>query len=70
MQSFKKNYFDELFINNDGKPVVHNQFAGRTFGVFTSGGDAPGMNAAVRAITRMGIHLGCRVFHIHEVSGS
>ena len=26
--------------------------------VLTSGGDAPGMNAAVRAVVRMGIHLG------------
>jgi len=29
--------------------------------VITSGGDAPGMNAAVRAVVRTGIHHGCEV---------
>ncbi len=29
--------------------------------VLTSGGDAPGMNAAIRAVTRMGLELGWRV---------
>ncbi len=37
----------------------------RTVGVLTSGGDAPGMNATIRAVVRMGLHqdykiLGCR----------
>ena len=30
----------------------------KTIGVLTSGGDAPGMNAAVRAIVRAGISQG------------
>lgn len=30
----------------------------KTIGVLTSGGDAPGMNAAVRAIVRAGISKG------------
>jgi 6-phosphofructokinase 1 len=34
--------------------------------VLTSGGDAPGMNAAVRAITRCGIELGWEVFGIRR----
>ncbi|KAI6365418.1 hypothetical protein MCOR25_005346 [Pyricularia grisea] len=34
--------------------------------VMTSGGDAPGMNAAVRAIVRMSIHLGCDAFCVYE----
>jgi 6-phosphofructokinase 1 len=38
----------------------------RSIGVFTSGGDASGMNAAVRAVVRMGIYVGCRVFLIKE----
>jgi len=50
------------------KNVFKNQFAGRTIGVFTSGGDSQGMNSALRAIVRMGIYLGCRVYLIHEVS--
>lgn len=43
-----------------------NKYQGRCIGVFTSGGDAQGMNAAVRAIVRMGIYLGCKVYLIHE----
>lgn len=35
---------------------------GKAIGVFTSGGDSQGMNAAVRAVVRMGIYLGCKVF--------
>ncbi|KAJ9155585.1 ATP-dependent 6-phosphofructokinase [Pleurostoma richardsiae] len=34
--------------------------------VMTSGGDSPGMNAVVRAVVRMGIHLGCDVYCIYE----
>ena len=33
-------------------------------GVFTSGGDAPGMNAAIRAVVRTGIFYGLEVFGI------
>ncbi len=33
----------------------------RTIGILTSGGDAPGMNAAIRACVREGIHNGCIV---------
>ena len=33
-------------------------------GVLTSGGDAPGMNAAVRAVVRTGIYHGLEVFGI------
>lgn len=33
----------------------------KTIGVLTSGGDAPGMNAAVRAVTRAAIYNGIRV---------
>ncbi len=34
----------------------------RKIGVLTSGGDAPGMNAAIRAVVRAGIESGLRVF--------
>jgi 6-phosphofructokinase 1 len=30
--------------------------------VLTSGGDAPGMNAAIRSVVRTGLHHGCEVF--------
>lgn len=36
----------------------------RTIGVLTSGGDAPGMNAAIRAVVRSGISLDMRVYGI------
>ncbi|KAK7686958.1 6-phosphofructokinase, alpha subunit [Cerrena zonata] len=32
----------------------------------TSGGDAPGMNPAVRAVVRAGIYYGCDVFAVYE----
>lgn len=34
--------------------------------VLTSGGDAPGMNAAVRAVVRMGLYRGVNVFAVYE----
>ncbi|KAI8074236.1 6-phosphofructokinase [Gilbertella persicaria] len=34
--------------------------------VLTSGGDAPGMNAVVRAVVRYGISKGCDVFAVYE----
>jgi 6-phosphofructokinase 1 len=37
-----------------------------TIGVFTSGGDAPGMNAALRAVVRTAHHLKLEVFGIHR----
>jgi 6-phosphofructokinase 1 len=38
----------------------------KTIGVLTSGGDAPGMNAAVRAIVRAGISKGYRMMGIQR----
>ncbi|KAI9524261.1 hypothetical protein NQZ68_019722 [Dissostichus eleginoides] len=40
--------------------------AGKCIAVLTSGGDAQGMNAAVRAVVRMGIYVGAKVYFIHE----
>jgi 6-phosphofructokinase 1 len=37
-----------------------------SIGVLTSGGDAPGMNPAVRAVVRTSLHHGIDVFAIHE----
>lgn len=34
--------------------------------VLTSGGDAPGMNAAIRAVVRMGIDQGCEVYGVSD----
>ena len=38
----------------------------RTIGVLTSGGDAPGMNAAIRAVTRAGIYNGFNIKGIYR----
>ncbi|MCR9152597.1 MAG: 6-phosphofructokinase [Croceimicrobium sp.] len=37
-----------------------------SIGVLSSGGDAPGMNAAIRAVVRAGNHYGKKVFGIYE----
>ncbi|CAL9689580.1 unnamed protein product [Knipowitschia caucasica] len=39
---------------------------GKSIAVLTSGGDAQGMNAAVRAAVRMGLYVGAKVYFIHE----
>ncbi len=59
-----RSHHAECFISM--RPVVKNQYEGKVLGVLTSGGDSQGMNAALRAIVRMGIYLGCKVYLIHE----
>ena len=34
--------------------------------VLTSGGDSPGMNPAIRAVTRIALHAGCEVFGVYR----
>ena len=38
----------------------------KTIGVLTSGGDAPGMNAAIRAVVRTGIYHGLKVLGVKQ----
>ena len=38
----------------------------RRIGVFTSGGDAPGMNAAIRSVVRTAIHMGIECIGIRR----
>ena len=38
----------------------------KTIGLMTSGGDAPGMNAAIRAVTRAGIYNGFNIMGIYR----
>ncbi len=40
--------------------------SGSKLGVLTSGGDAPGMNAAVRAVLRVGLELGFEVLAVED----
>ncbi|KAK6102314.1 6-phosphofructokinase [Brugia pahangi] len=51
---------------HEGSVITKDKYKGQIMGLFTSGGDAPGMNSAVRAIVRVGLYLGARVFCIHE----
>uniref|UniRef100_A0A8C7ZEW3 ATP-dependent 6-phosphofructokinase n=1 Tax=Oryzias sinensis TaxID=183150 RepID=A0A8C7ZEW3_9TELE len=39
---------------------------GKSIAVLTSGGDAQGMNAAVRATVRVGLYTGAKVYFVHE----
>uniref|UniRef100_A0A8C6G8W2 ATP-dependent 6-phosphofructokinase n=1 Tax=Mus spicilegus TaxID=10103 RepID=A0A8C6G8W2_MUSSI len=48
------------------KYLEHLSGDGKAIGVLTSGGDAQGMNAAVRAVVRMGIYTGAKVYFIYE----
>ena len=38
----------------------------KAIAVLTSGGDAPGMNAAIRAVTRTALKKGCKVYGVHD----
>ena len=38
----------------------------KTIGILTSGGDAPGMNACIRAVTRTAIFKGMKVYGIYR----
>lgn len=38
----------------------------KNIGILTSGGDAPGMNACIRAVTRAAINDGCKVWGIYR----
>ena len=38
----------------------------KRIGVLTSGGDAPGMNEAIRAVTRVALNSGIEVFGIYD----
>ncbi|KAI9560175.1 hypothetical protein GHT06_014186 [Daphnia sinensis] len=46
--------------------VHRGHYKDKGIAVFTSGGDAQGMNAAVRAVVRMGIYVGAKVYFIKE----
>lgn len=38
----------------------------KRIGILTSGGDSPGMNAAIRAVTKVGLNSGLEVFGIYN----
>ncbi|CAL4096859.1 unnamed protein product, partial [Meganyctiphanes norvegica] len=55
-----------MVMGHEGKEVERDLYKGQVIGVFTSGGDSQGMNAAVRAVVRMGLYVGCKVYFIKE----
>ena len=66
-------FFAELslsFLKNDyannPKEKAMTQTDEKVIGVLTSGGDAPGMNAALRSVVRSGLRAGAKVFAIYE----
>ena len=44
--------------------ALGNPHKGKGIAVFTSGGDSQGMNAAIRAVVRFGVYMGCNVYVI------
>ncbi|HRR52837.1 MAG TPA: 6-phosphofructokinase, partial [Bacteroidales bacterium] len=38
----------------------------KNIGILTSGGDAPGMNAAIRAVVRTAIYNGRNIYGVYE----
>ncbi|KAI9282843.1 6-phosphofructokinase [Umbelopsis sp. AD052] len=68
---FSSSLLDRYHPKHEGVPPTI-ELASRHFGqrkkigVLTSGGDAPGMNACVRAVVRYGITKGCDIFAIYE----
>ncbi|XP_036616326.1 ATP-dependent 6-phosphofructokinase, muscle type [Trichosurus vulpecula] len=53
-------------MKNDSHLEAKTLGIGKAIAVLTSGGDAQGMNAAVRAVVRVGLFTGARVFFVHE----
>ena len=47
-------------------PEIQNTKKHKAIAVLTSGGDAPGMNAAIRAVVRYGLAQGCKMYGIQK----
>nr|XP_045620771.1 ATP-dependent 6-phosphofructokinase-like isoform X9 [Procambarus clarkii] len=56
----------QITLGQEGHVIQRGMHKGKGIAVFTSGGDSQGMNAAVRAVVRMGMYVGARVFLIKE----
>lgn len=53
-------------VSEYSRTVDHGAQKRRNIAVMTSGGDAPGMNACVRAVVRAAIFRGCKAFAVME----
>lgn len=64
--AFSRKFSVMALPGKEGQSVPSGSWDGHSIGVFTSGGDSQGMNAAVRAVVRMGFYVGCKVYFIKE----
>ncbi|XP_042231275.1 ATP-dependent 6-phosphofructokinase-like isoform X4 [Homarus americanus] len=55
-----------IVLGQEGHIIERGMHKGKGIAVLTSGGDSQGMNAAVRAVVRMGLYVGARVYFIKE----
>ena len=63
------NFNSNLSLITNTLTIKHHikvQYELKCIGVLTSGGDAPGMNAAIRAVTRVAIYNGIKVKAIYR----
>ncbi|XP_072540564.1 phosphofructokinase, muscle b [Salminus brasiliensis] len=71
---FFRGFYGSSITEHGGQPVTMqatpmdptSMGVGKAIAVLTSGGDAQGMNAAVRATVRVGIYTGAKVYFVHE----
>jgi 6-phosphofructokinase 1 len=56
-------FFQNILIKNNAWKLEEEM---KRIGVMTSGGDAPGMNAAIRAVVRTGIEMDCEVLGVRR----
>lgn len=71
MKELKSKREIDIVKNNQIKHIfyfqcLYNSLMNKRIAVLTSGGDAPGMNACVRAVVRAGIKTGCEMFVIYD----
>lgn len=66
MESLQELTIEKMSHSSDQHPEAQTLGVGKAIAVLTSGGDAQGMNAAVRAVVRVGIYTGAKVYFVHE----
>lgn len=59
-------WHDDDFLDDSGRTPNLPDGSGVRIGILTSGGDAQGMNAAVRAVVRSALSVGAEVYAIYE----
>uniref|UniRef100_A0A0P4WCH7 ATP-dependent 6-phosphofructokinase n=1 Tax=Scylla olivacea TaxID=85551 RepID=A0A0P4WCH7_SCYOL len=65
-QSYMATMDSQITMGQEGQLIERGMHKGKGIAVFTSGGDSQGMNSAVRAVVRMGLYVGARVYFIKE----